>query len=98
MEADVQSKLVIKVWSRDIAKTLPDGPVIVTVNPGSLLASKMVKWSLILQLVQISLCETALFPAFAGASGRYFDNDAAHFHRRMPPLWMPITPRRSCRK
>ena len=43
MGAYAQSKLAITIWSRELAKELGDGPVVVAVNPGSLLASKMVK-------------------------------------------------------
>ena len=43
MDAYAQSKLAITIWSRELARELPDGPVVVAVNPGSLLASKMVR-------------------------------------------------------
>ena len=43
-EAYAQSKLAITMWSRNMALSLGDtGPSIIAVNPGSLLASKMVK-------------------------------------------------------
>lgn len=84
MEAYAQSKLAITVWSREMAKILPDGPVIVAVNPGSLLASKMVKEGFgiagnDLAIGATVLCETALGASFADASGKYFDNDAGQF-------------------
>ena len=41
--AYAQSKLAITMWSRSLALALKDGPAIIAVNPGSLLASKMVK-------------------------------------------------------
>lgn len=44
MEAYAQSKLAITMWTYAMAQDLGDkGPVLVAVNPGSLLASKMVK-------------------------------------------------------
>ena len=44
MDAYAQSKLALTMWSRTMAQELKgDGPVIVAVNPGSLLGSKMVK-------------------------------------------------------
>lgn len=43
MSAYAQSKLALTIWSAALAKTRPQGPVVVAVNPGSLLASKMVK-------------------------------------------------------
>ena len=39
MEAYAQSKLAITIWTQELAKTLPTGPAIIAVNPGSLLAS-----------------------------------------------------------
>ena len=39
-----QSKLALTMWSRSMALSLKDeGPVIIAVNPGSLLGTKMVK-------------------------------------------------------
>jgi NAD(P)-dependent dehydrogenase (short-subunit alcohol dehydrogenase family) len=44
MEAYAQSKLAITMWSKVLAeKIVNKGPTIIAVNPGSLLASKMVK-------------------------------------------------------
>ena len=43
MDAYSQSTLAITIWSQEMARELPDGPLVVAVNPGSLLASKMVK-------------------------------------------------------
>ena len=43
MGAYAQSKLALIIWSLKMAKELASGPAIIAVNPGSLLASKMVK-------------------------------------------------------
>ena len=43
MDAYAQSKLAITIWTQEMARAYPDGPMFVAVNPGSLLASKMVK-------------------------------------------------------
>lgn len=44
MAAYAQSKLAITIWTQSLAHELKDnGPSIIAVNPGSLLASKMVK-------------------------------------------------------
>jgi NAD(P)-dependent dehydrogenase (short-subunit alcohol dehydrogenase family) len=44
MEAYAQSKLAITMWSRIMAQILKDeGPVIIAVNPASMLGSKMVQ-------------------------------------------------------
>ena len=84
MSAYAQSKLAITIWSREMAKELPDGPVVVAVNPGSLLASKMVKEGFgvagnDLQIGASILRNAALDASFAEASGKYFDNDSGQF-------------------
>lgn len=84
MDAYSQSKLAITIWSSELARELPDGPIVVAVNPGSLLASKMVKEGFgiagnDLQIGASILVEAALGASFAGASGKYFDNDAGGF-------------------
>ncbi|MEP0942404.1 MAG: SDR family NAD(P)-dependent oxidoreductase [Rhizobiaceae bacterium] len=89
MDAYSQSKLAITIWSQEMAKKLPDGPVIVAVNPGSLLASKMVKegFGIAGNDMQIGvdiLCRAALSDEFISASGKYFDNDAGRFNQPHP--------------
>ncbi|MGB5213063.1 MAG: SDR family NAD(P)-dependent oxidoreductase [Anderseniella sp.] len=84
MEAYAQSKLALTIWSRELAKKLPDGPIVVAVNPGSLLASKMVKEGFGVAGNDLSigadiLDRAALSDEFASASGKYFDNDAGRF-------------------
>ena len=83
-DAYAQSKLGITIWTREMANELPDGPVVVAVNPGSLLASKMVKEGYgiagnDLQIGADILREAALGASFADASGKYFDNDNGRF-------------------
>ena len=84
MGAYAQSKLAITIWSRELASELPAGPMVVAVNPGSLLASKMVQEGFgvagnDLRIGADILCRAALDDSFAGASGKYFDNDAGRF-------------------
>ncbi|MEM8957672.1 MAG: SDR family NAD(P)-dependent oxidoreductase [Pseudomonadota bacterium] len=84
MAAYAQSKLALTIWSREFAKELPDGPAVLAVNPGSLLASKMVKEGFgvagnDLRIGADILCRAALDDAFASASGKYFDNDSGRF-------------------
>ncbi len=84
MDAYAQSKRAIALWSAKMAANHPDGPVFVAVNPGSLLASKMVKEGFgvegsDLQIGADILCRLALEDDFADASGRYWDNDAGSF-------------------
>ncbi|MEW8085637.1 MAG: SDR family NAD(P)-dependent oxidoreductase [Candidatus Thiodiazotropha endolucinida] len=85
MEAYAQSKLALTMWSRHMSLSYNDnGPVIVAVNPGSLLATKMVKegFGMAGKDVRIGgeiLMRAALSEEFESASGRYFDNDIGQF-------------------
>ena len=84
MEAYAQSKLAITIWTQEMAKTLPVGPALIAVNPGSLLASKMVKEGFGIAGNDLSigadiLIKAALDNSFADKSGAYFDNDAGRF-------------------
>ena len=85
-----QSKLALTMWSRALADKLgKDGPVIVAVNPGSLLASKMVKEGFGVAGKDITigsdiLCRAALDSEFANATGQYFDNDIGAFSAPHP--------------
>ncbi|MFA3919780.1 SDR family NAD(P)-dependent oxidoreductase [Ruegeria hyattellae] len=84
MEAYAQSKLAITMWSRELAGELTEGPVVVAVNPGSLLASKMVKEGFGVAGNDIGigadiLHRAALSDEFATATGTYFDNDSGRF-------------------
>ena len=89
MEAYAQSKLALTMWSQDFAARHPDGPVSVAVNPGSLLATKMVKEGFgtagnDLNIGVDILVRAALSDEFADASGRYFDNDSGRIAARHP--------------
>ncbi|MDV7145858.1 SDR family NAD(P)-dependent oxidoreductase [Tropicimonas sp. TH_r6] len=82
--AYAQSKLAITIWTRFMAVTNPEGPMIVAVNPGSLLGSKMVKESYgvsggDLRIGADILARAATSAEFEGASGKYYDNDARRF-------------------
>lgn len=83
--AYAQSKLALTMWSRALAQQLKDdGPVIVAVNPGSMLGSKMVKEAFGVAGGDIRvgadiLTRAALSDEFAGATGKYFDNDSGRF-------------------
>ena len=90
MAAYAQSKLAITMWSHTMALELKgNGPVIIAVNPGSLLASKMVKEGFgvagkDLRIGADILCRAALNDEFAEASGQYFDNDSGRFSSPHP--------------
>ena len=83
--AYAQSKLAITMWSFHLARALArTGPLIIAVNPASLLGSKMVKEAYGTAGKDIGigadiLVRAALSPQFAAASGRYFDNDLQQF-------------------
>lgn len=84
MEAYAQSKLAITMWSRDMADKYPDGPIVIAVNPGSLLASKMVKEGFGVSGNELSigadiLTRAAISEEFGNANGKYFDNDVPRF-------------------
>jgi len=84
-EAYAQSKLAITMWSFFMADKLGNqGPVIVAINPGSLLATKMVKEGFGMPGKDINigsdiLIRAALSDKFEHASGQYFDNDSGQF-------------------
>jgi NAD(P)-dependent dehydrogenase (short-subunit alcohol dehydrogenase family) len=80
--AYAQSKLALTMWSRQLAQSRGEkGPVIIAVNPGSMLGSKMVRDGFGVAGGDIKigadiLTRLALADEFAHASGLYFDNDA----------------------
>ena len=83
MAAYAQSKLALTMWSRALALQ-ESGKIIVAVNPGSLLASKMVQEGFGVAGGDIGigadiLTRAALSDEFATATGLYFDNDAGRF-------------------
>lgn len=83
-QAYAQSKLALTLWSQEVAKTLKNEQATIAVNPGSLLASKMVKEGSGLAGNDLSigadiLVRAALSEEFSEASGRYFDNDSKQF-------------------
>lgn len=85
MAAYSQSKLAITMWSRSMALDLKTaGPIVVSVNPGSMLGTKMVKdaFGVAGGDVRIGaeiLRRAALADEFSTASGQYFDNDSGRF-------------------
>lgn len=99
-QAYAQSKLALNMWTRHLADELgEDGPAIIAVNPGSLLASKMVKESFGVEGADISiganiLVRAALSSEFSAASGRYYDNDSRQF---APPHADALDPEKAAR-
>ncbi len=88
LNAYAQSKLALTMWSRTMADLHKDRALVfVAVNPGSLLATKMVKEGFgragnDIQIGADILVRAALADEFANASGKYFDNDKG---RLAPP-------------
>ena len=84
-QAYAQSKLAITMWSTYMARSIGNnGPTIIAVNPGSLLASKMVKDAYGIDGKDIGvgadiLVRAALSSEFSNATGQYFDNDLGQF-------------------
>ncbi|SFM14973.1 SDR family NAD(P)-dependent oxidoreductase [Salibacterium qingdaonense] len=81
-EAYAQSKLALTMWTMELSHRID--PVIVAVNPKSLLGSKMVKKAFGVEGGDITigadiLYRAALSDTFADASGTYFDNDRGDF-------------------
>ena len=85
LNAYAQSKLALTMCSRAMAQLHRDRALIfVAVNPGSLLATKMVKegFGMAGNDIQVGadiLVRAALADEFANASGKYFDNDKGRF-------------------
>ena len=83
--AYAQSKLALTMWSRSLAFSLKDsGPIIMAINPGSMLGSKMVKQAFgvtggDIRIGAEILTRAALTDEFKTASGKYFDNDSGQF-------------------
>lgn len=83
--AYAQSKLALIMWTRHLArKRDAQSPLLIAVNPGSLLASKMVKEGFGVPGKDINigadiLLRVALDDEFAKANGEYFDNDSGRF-------------------
>ena len=92
MDAYAQSKLAITMWSRVMGLQSLDNvtlPKVIAVNPGSLLASKMVKEGFAVAGNDLSigvdiLSRASLSDEFDDASGQYFDNDSGRFSAPHP--------------
>lgn len=83
--AYAQSKLAITMWSKVLGEKLKgSGPLVVSVNPGSLLGSKMVKEGFGVDGGDLSIGADILYRAslsdeFENRHGQYYDNDAHCF-------------------
>ena len=92
MDAYAQSKLAITMWSRVMGLQSLNNttlPKVIAVNPGSLLASKMVKEGFGVAGNDLSigvdiLIRASLSGDFDDASGKYFDNDSGRFSAPHP--------------
>ena len=80
--AYAQSKLAMVMWTRVLARG--EGPVMLAVNPGSMLGTKMVREGFGVAGGDVSigaeiLARLAVDEDVRGASGQYYDNDARRF-------------------
>ncbi len=93
--AYAQSKLAMTMWSRTMALSLQDnGPMVVAVNPGSMLGTKMVKEAFgvsggSIRIGADILVRASLSDEFQQASGKYFDNDSGRFAAPHPDALHP---------
>lgn len=93
--AYAQSKLALTMWSMALAEELgADGAVVVAVNPGSLLNTRMVRegFGRARSGVEVGvdvLVRATLSDEFAQSSGRYFDNDRGVFADPHPDALVP---------
>jgi len=84
-EAYAQSKLAITMWTRHMAKEIGrDGPVLIAVNPASLLATKMVTEGFDTSGNDIEigvniLISLAFEAEHSNHSGEYYDNDNGRY-------------------
>lgn len=87
-DAYAQSKLGIIMWSNHMASTTlknqDKSPLIVSLNPASMLGTKMVREGFGQQGRDVHvgvdiIIEAALGDSFANAHGQYFDNDSVQF-------------------
>ncbi len=92
MEADeayAKSKLALIMWSIDMSKDHPPGPLVFSINPKSFLGTKMVQEAYGQQGYDLRigadiLYRAAFFDDFNDANGLYFDNDIGHFSNPHP--------------
>jgi NAD(P)-dependent dehydrogenase (short-subunit alcohol dehydrogenase family) len=83
-DAYAQSKLAITMWTQTLSDQDNHKRIFAAVNPGSLLATKMVKEGFgmpgnDIQIGAQILVDAALSDRFQDANGRYFDNDTHVF-------------------
>ena len=91
--AYAQSKLALTTWSRVLASR-ENSLIVVALNPGSMLGSKMVKQAFgvaggDIRIGADILIRAALSDEFATVSGQYFDNDAGQFASPHPDALDP---------
>lgn len=89
-EVYAKSKLALTMWSFQLAQSLGDnGPLIIAVNPASMIGSKMVNQAYGVEGKSLDvgadvLAKAALSDEFSNASGKYFDNDYGQFKSPHP--------------
>lgn len=93
--AYAESKLALIMWTNQLAANrVADGPALFSINPGSLLATKMVRegYGMTGRDANIGidiLVRAATASEFADANGLYYDNDNQRFARPHPEAQDP---------
>jgi len=84
-EVYAKSKLALTMWSFHLAHLMGQGgPLVVAVNPASLIGTKMVSQAYGVEGKSLKtgadiLVKSALSETFSDANGKYFDNDRGQF-------------------
>lgn len=83
-KAYAESKLALTMWTTEIGQAYQNQPMMVAINPGSLLGTKMVKQGFGMAGKDIHigadiLIDASLGERFQKAGGQYFDNDIEQF-------------------
>jgi len=89
MSAYAQSKLALTQWSCHVGKAQSEGPSLIAVNPGSLLATNMVHSAFGVAGKDIAIgahifVGAAFSERFANASGCYVENDSGQCDSPQP--------------
>lgn len=88
-ELYAQSKLALILWTNFFANTFPEGPSFISVNPASMLGTKMVRAAYGVKGGDIRvgadiLTKLSLSKEFENCNGKYFDNDIVRFSEPHP--------------
>lgn len=94
MQAYAESKFATTCWTLALANREKGDVSYVSLNPGSLLATKMVQEGFGIAGNQVDrgavlVADAAVGESFAGVTGKYFDNDSERFANPLPQASNP---------